>query len=439
MALYDPTFLIRAFFDTPFFGDLWWLWSFVVLFFLARSLWLAYVQEYYIRRNPYVLLEIRIPRELRKSPKAMEQVFSSIHALRNSASNLKETWWEGEVTLWFSCEVVSFGGEIHFYMQVPAKHRNIIESALYAQYADLDVSEAEGDYIHRLPVTEGQLEQEGYKLFGNELKLQEHDAYPIRTYVDFEAIEEERQLDPISALLEVLTKVKPQEHLWIQILIRPAGDVWRKAGEELVKELKEKGKTEIVGATGRITWVERSPGETDIMKAVERNIAKPGFETLIRYLYMSPAEMYNANFGQRGVYSAFNQYASEALNRFRHNTKVWTRVGFWYWPHLFPRLRGRARKERIYTNYRERRMYPEKSGPLATRFLDMRFFHWGIRGQEEGRMTLNTEELATIFHPPTAIILTGPLIKQVPSRKIGPPAGLPIYGEEGDELPGFKK
>lgn len=417
--------------------DYWPLWSFVVFFFLAKSVWLAYIQEHFKKKIPWTMFELKVPRELRKSPRAMEQIFMTMHGVRNTPSNVKEKWWDGEVPMWFSCEIVSFGGEIHLYMRVPEKHRNIIEAGLYAQYPDLEVTEVKEDYINRLPSTIQELFAKGYDFFGNELRLAKEDAYPIRTYVDFEEVVEERQLDPVGVILETVSKIKPQEHMWIQILVQPADDSWKKAGDLVIKELKEAvGRRQITTSLGEFVIIDRSPGELEVMKAIGRNLTKPGFNTLIRYLYIGPKDGLDEGFGRRGVFSAFNQYASLSLNKFAHNVKAWTRISFWYPPHLFPKIRKRARKERIYGYYRARRIQDETFiGKLAK----FKLFDWGFAAQRLGKMVLTAEELATIFHPPTFIVLTGPLIKRVEARKVGPPAGLPIYGEEGEELPGVKK
>lgn len=431
---FSPTFLIRTIMDFQPVRELWWFWLFIVLFFVARGSWRNYIQTHYKRSIKWVFFELRIPRELRKSPRAMEQIFMSIHGVRNSASNIKEEWWDGEVTMWFSCEIVSFGGELHFYMLIPEKHRNIIEAAIYAQYPDVEVAEVKEDYVNRFPSTFPELRKRGYELFGNELILAKPDAYPIRTHIDFETIEEERQLDPVATILETISRLKSTANVWIQILIRPKDDSWRKGGEKFVKELKEKvGRRQMTTALGEIIMVDRSPGELEMMKAVERNIAKPGFDTLIRYIYIAPKDKdFDEGFARRGVFSSFNQYASEATNKFKHNTKVWTRTNFWFWPHIFPKSRKLARQTRIYDFYRRRKIYDEA---FTGRILDIKLFHWGLKAKKIGMVTLNVEELATIFHPPTAVVLTGPLIKRVEARKVGPPAGLPIYGEKGEGLP----
>lgn len=417
----------------------WWFWLFLILFFLARALWLAYVQEFFKKTaiKP-LLLELKIPREVRRSPRAMEQIFMSIHSVRNAPTTPQDKWWDGEVTMWFSFEVTSHGGEPHFYVRIPSRHRNMIEAAFYAQYPDIELVEVKEDYINSLPFDYIKLKKQGYELFGNELILKKPDAYPIRTYLDFEEKVEEQQLDPISALLETMVKAKPQEHIWLQIITRPTiDDSWKKEGEKVVRELKEKsGRRQIQTPLGEFVMIDRSPGEIEVMKAVDKNLEKSGFYTVIRYLYIAPKEIYDTNFGQRSIISVLNQYASEALNQFGHNIGAWTRTNPWFWPFIFPKRRQQARRERIYANYRVRKMYDET---FMGAVLNMKFFHWGIKGQKAVKnaglftlreFVLNTEELATIFHLPTYAVLTGPLIKRSEARKAGPPAGLPIYGEE---------
>lgn len=440
---FDPTFLIRFVFSVPVIGDLWWFWLFLVLFFVTRGVWLSYIQEHYIRTTPYVLLEMQIPREGKRPPRAMEQVFMSLHAIRNSASDFKEQWWDGEVPYTFSCEAISLGGEVHFYIRVPAIRRNHVEAAIYASYPDVEIRESE-DYVTRLPHTIDELEAKSYKLFGNELILANNDVYPIMTYVDFEVNVEEKELDPVAALLETLSRIRPTEHLWMQILVRPLVDdwahdhisAWHKKGEDEIKQIQERtGKRKMFSPQfGEFVMIDRAPGDVEMMKQVDRTIAKPGFDTVIRYLYISPKETFSATFGRRSILLAMNQYANETYNKFKHNTAAWTLAKFWYFPHIFPKRRAYARRRRIYKNYQERMAYPYR---FMSVLLKMRFFDWGWKAWRKGARSviLNAEELATIFHLPTMPVLTGPLIKRVESRKVGPPAGLPIYGEGEDDLP----
>lgn len=438
----------------PFFSGvlrLWPVWLLLILIPISAQVWLAYRQLLFKRAIGWVLLEIRIPRELKRNPQAMEQVFLSLHAIRNSPSNAKEKWWDGEVTLWFSFEIASLGGELHIYMRIPPKHRNMVEAAFYAQYPDAEIVEMKEDYMNRFPAKSiSELLDKGYEFFGNELILAQDDGYPIRTYREMEAIEEESKVDPIAALLETMSKIKPPEFLIVQLLVRPLiDDRWLKAGRKMVDVLREKfGRRQMFSpAFGEFVMIDRTPGEIELMKAIGHNLSKPAFDSTLRYVYMSPRELYSDGFARRGTLSAFNQYAVEDRNRFRHNIKVWTRTQIYFYPYIFPKRRGYARKVTMYRNLRQARL--EEETFMGTLF-DVNLFNWGLAlkdlkkffmwfgSRKRPEMVLNVEALATIFHLPTMVVLTGPLIKRVEARKIGPPAGLPIYGEEGDELPGIK-
>ncbi|KKW18163.1 MAG: hypothetical protein UY60_C0019G0005 [Parcubacteria group bacterium GW2011_GWB1_50_9] len=432
-------------FIVPWLISLWWLYIFVGLVLLLPNMWLTYVQECFKRSVKWTLLEIRIPREHIKPPRAMEQVFMTMHAIRNSASDLRENWWDGEVPLWFSCEAVSFGGEVHLYIRTPEVRKNHIEASFYASYPDIEIIEVK-DYIDRLPPTFDELTRADYRMFGNELILKNKDVYPIMTYEDFEVAVKEKEVDPVAALLETLRRIKPQEHLWMQILVRPKveqdigfrsedqiGD-WHKEGEKEIEHIKEiTGKRKIMSPTlGEFIMMDRSPGDVEMMKAIDRNISKPGFNVIIRYLYISPKEMFVSSFGRRSILMAMNQYASETFNKFGHNTAAWTLAKFWYWPHLFPKRRARAKSIRIYENYRKRAMYAET---FVGDFMNMKFFNFGFKQKRKTKVSLNTEELATIFHLPTGQVVTGHLLKRSEAKKAGPPAELPIFGEGGSDLP----
>ncbi|MDP3784798.1 MAG: hypothetical protein Q8R12_01845, partial [bacterium] len=52
---------------------------------------------------------------------------------------------------------------------------------------------------------------------------------------------------------------------------------------------------------------------------------------------------------------------------------------------------------------------------------------------------LNTEELATLWHLPTAAVITQPILQRIEAKKMGPPPGLPIFKEGNQELPGIMK
>lgn len=441
-------FSLDFIFNDKYFGLELAILAFLIFWPLFLSTWVYWRNEVFKEDLKWVLLEIKVPREIDKSPRAMEQVLAALHALRNEPVDLQEKYWDGEVTRWISLEIASFGGEIHFYVRIYYKQRDILEAAFFAFYKDVELVEVD-DYMDKLPATMPEVYQQGYDIWGTELILARESAYPIKSYIDFEAIEEEQQVDPISSFLEVLAQVKPEQTIVLQFLISGARAEWNTKWKGLVEKLNQMKKegspasaastTDFPGGPLPAFGVKpqkqdelrtftrsffRTPGETDILKAVERNLAKPAFNTLIRYIYFSPKSIYYDSFPRRGILSAFNQYGTLDLNRFMRNEKVSTRVKIWNSPYIFPKTRREIRKQRLLYNYRKRELPPET---IMGKILTSSIFMWNIHNKMP---ELNIESLATLFHPPAAYVLTAPHMMRVESRKTGPPAGLAIFGEE---------
>ena len=436
-----------------------------LVYFLFKAFeesWLFHRRSIFKNNISWILLEMRIPREVGKSPKAMEQFFVGLHGLRNSAGNFLEKYIDGEVTLWWSLEVASFGGEVHFYIRTPKNRRKMMEALLYAQYPNVELVEIE-DYMDKFPQTTREIYKKDFNIFGGEFILRKEDAYPIRTYVDFglDKMRSSRDdgeiksgIDPISALLEALGGIQREEMVLVQILIRPASNDWRDEAKKVVckllgiedkKAIKKQsvggGFTEfarnfIIAPIEYPNWSESKkevkeekkkeimPGDKKVADAIIESMSKPGFESLIRYLYYAPKAVFSTNFARRGLLGAINQYASPDLNSFRGNPKVETRTRWIYFPHLFVKQRVEARKQRILHNYRNRKL-PEES--TWAKVSTSHPFYVTLYSKT---YILNTTELATLFHVPTENVLTSPHIKRIGSKRMGPPSGLPIYEEE---------
>lgn len=405
-------------------AEFWPLIGFIILFPLATSVYLWWKQILFKSNIVWVTLEIVPPRETRKSPKAMEQILTSLYSLRNAPGDFFEKWIDGEVTRWFSLETASFEGEVHFFVRTPIKFKNVIEASFYAHYPDCEIM-LTNDYTERFPQKTKEFYERDLDIYGSELLLDKNDAYPIRTYTQFEAIEEEQKIDPISGLLENLGKLKKGENIWIQMLIRPADPAWREKGVKLVKELKDKSIIEIEGAeTGKKIKapIGLTPGETDVIKAIENSITKPGFDTVIRLIYIAPKTIFDNTFINKGIAGIFNQYSSMSLNSFKHNGDV--RTGELKW-HKYPffkldeRLEGR--KQRVLKDYIGR-IFPEEL--TIGKFLNLNLSNFNFFSKS---FVLNSEELATIYHLPYYFVLTAPFIQRIESKKTGPPVGLPIF------------
>ena len=204
-------------------------WGPILSIWLAQKLWLAYVRADYVRKNfDFILLEIKLPRVIGKTPVAMELVLQALY--QPDKTNWHERWWKGEVVPWFSLELVSIEGAVKFLIRTPAKYKKIIESTIYAQYPDVEVHEVK-DYVSLAPYI-GQ--EEEWTLWGCHFKLSKPDPYPIKTYVDYgldsTMVDEENKSDPITSLIEFLGTVGRGQQVWIQIIVEVTGKRFKTPG-----------------------------------------------------------------------------------------------------------------------------------------------------------------------------------------------------------------
>jgi hypothetical protein len=404
----------------------WWLWLPLVIFFLALEFWLWYKEEKYFLSWSWVHLEIKLPRAAERPFKAMEQIFAGFHGLRYSEVKFKDKLFKDRaIQEWLSCEIVSSGGNIHFFISVPDQFRNLVEAQIYGQFTDAEIREVQ-DYLELMPLN---IINSNYDLFGAEIKLAEADPIPIRTYPYFEDLKVERTVDPLSGVLETFGQLKDGEQAWLQILTRPASSDWQKEGQGLVAKImgeEDKGKPlfiesivenffwgmhdvleEIFGSGAAESKSETktekskerkrlSPGEKERAEAIERNMGKFGFEVAIRLVYLAQKDKFNKN-AFNALAAPFRQFSTQDLNRFTAEKKSITSGKF-----PFKEARTENRKRKLYFYYRMRN-FRRKFKPFI----------------------LTTEELATIYHFPT-ITIEAPLVSRLEAKRGEPPGTLPV-------------
>lgn len=427
MDFFDFQLLFQAFEDFKFIVSFLAPYKWVVfpvlvylVFLIVRDALLFYSQSKFKSELEWSIFEIKVPREIEKGPKAMEQFFASLWTLFNTPTGWKEKYIDGEVTRWHSFEIVGLGGRVHFYVRTPKKFRHLVESMLYAQYPDIEVMDSD-DYTSRVPGSFDALERSGYDLFGVELNLKNPAPNPINTYMAFEEKGgEERIIDPISVILETLGRLRPEEQAWIQLVVRPILPDWQKEGDKVIKEIKDKINPETkVGPSGTpvFRFGMMTPGEEAKLKSISIKISKQGFETIVRTLYIAPKDIFNGDL-LKNLTGYFNQYSSN-LNYFAFNMDTFTKSKWWTWPFFLPGKRTRGKKERLLQRYRQRYI-PEET--LSGRLSDPDRVNFKRRPSIS---ILNTEELATLFHPPTNVVLTAPSMERAESKKVSPPGYVP--------------
>jgi len=381
--------------------------------FFIRARWDSKVEK--------IVMEIKLPKEVAKPIKAMEYVFAGLHGIHD-VPNFRERWLEGQFQLAISFEIAGIDGEPHFYIRIPAVLKNHITSTIYAQYPEAELSQVE-DYTLNVPQD---IPKRGWDLWGCDFNLVKKSAYPINTYPRFEVeteSKEERKVDPLSNLLEGMTTLRPGEQLWVQIVARPVIDEipWVKEGRAVADKIArrpEKPKTRpIIQEAAEIVLfgptpsapVEKeiippemklTPGERDVIKAVEEKIGKWGFLTNIRFVYLAKDEVFfKPNI--RIPMGFFKAVSTQNLNGLRPIKETITKIQ-WI-----------MRKRRLYLRQRKLfRAYKKRWPPFFPR--------------AGGTFILNTEELATLFHFPGRMVAPAPAISRVEAKKGGPPSGLPV-------------
>lgn len=408
----------------------WWLWLPISLFLVFWESLISYTREKYISEMKWMLLEIQIPRDAHRSLKAMEQTFAGLHVIGavwkpKPALDRFKIWREkvfkGKVADWFSMEIVSIDGQIHFYIRCLATHRQVIQAQIYAHYPEAEITEV-SDYVMQLPVI---APNDDYELSGQELGLTKEDAYPIRTYVEFEeehpGKDDAKRVDPLGPVAEAMAALSLGEHLGIQIMIRSADDGWVKKAQEVFDKIFEKPakpstdgldrlmtgiEGAIQGVIGNVpapadkkdekkakSFFEISVGMQDVVKAIERSLAKFGFQTGIRVVYLARKDRFiKERLGS--VIAAFKLFSSPSLNGFKPA----------FAPEVFKGYNKAGKtllnKKYLYQRYRYR-AFPEKP------------------------FILTTEELATVFHFPDVSVHT-PTLPRIEAKKGEPPTNLPI-------------
>ena len=416
----------------------------VVIFlgYIAFKLWLHYVQQDFISGIEWVLLEIIPPRDVLRSPKAME-LFITNALYHWSMKGGKEEYWQGAIWFWFSLEIVSIEGQVHFYIRTPSRIKELIETQMYAQYPQSQVKVVE-DYT--LAVDEIS-ERSDWRGWGCEFGLAKPEAFPVKTYIDFgldDDPKEEFKVDPISPVIELFGSLQKGEQAWVQIVVTPSKKTYKTSGTFFGKhDWIEESKISIrrllfpyarqnkrLDEEGKYTIEYRTPDFLkNAIEGVSAKTSKLGFETGIRLMYIAKKEAFNMS-NRRNVRLIFRQYAKPDCNQFeRINSAQADRYSgiFSASQKTIMRLANRMLNE-----YRERSFFHEK---LRYKIFSQHYWNWPFPGVmaldgvikayvHSQTYILNTEELATLWHFPGQILKV-PTLERIESKEASPPTNLP--------------
>jgi hypothetical protein len=381
--------------------------------------WVWYVQSLFVyKRTDPILLEVKMPAEVSKSPRAMEQVFSNMWIRMHTTTFVDRNWYGG-VLPYHSFEMASFGGEVHFFIWTKRMFKNTVELNMYAQYPGVEIVEAE-DYATKFVyddsvecfVTEHALSSnlkgvaEVDPLAVDEAEI---NAYMPKSYVDFELDKDpkdEHKVDPFANVVEALSSIGKGEQVWVQMVIRPYfGKKWKDALEKVVQKIRiastmlEGVSKEDEDAAGfpRPTWK-----QNEQIRIIERHLSKLPFQVGFRAIYSAPAgKMRGPEYtAMRWIWRPFANYNWMSILRPRRGHNIfdyaWQDWNGVRW-RLFSRRFLDAYRRRCFFNY-----------PWMTQY-----------------QIFSTEMLATLWHPPSTVV-KAPGLARIAVSKGEAPSNLPI-------------
>ena len=273
-----------------------------------------------------------------------------------------------------------------------------VEQQIRANYHEAFIEEVE-DYNIFTPTGE---------IRGAYLTLKRPRYFPIKTYKKME-------IDPMSALTNVLSKLEKNEGAAIQFVMRSARKEWRRAGIKIAQEMQQGKKLgeavnsvsgnifmKILAEFGKMfaggqkkksedqmkpqpEVYRLSPMEEEMVKGLEEKANKAGVDVNVRIVSSSPNST-RAKMNLDNIYNAFSQY------------------NIYQYGNSFSRT---------------------APGGRQLRKIIKNFIHRGFH--EKRKVVLNSEEMASLYHFPPPWTET-PNIRWLMAKKAAPPVNMPTEG-----------
>ncbi|TSC52478.1 MAG: hypothetical protein LiPW41_248 [Parcubacteria group bacterium LiPW_41] len=345
----------------------------VGLFFL----WKNKIKKALVEQLSMKLFLIKLPRESKEGRELKKEISISEQLIAALASFKKP--------FAFEVAVPHVGEEIHFYISVPQVAGEAVARQIQALWKDADV----------IPVDDYNIFNPAGAVSAFSLSQRDYYVVPLRTYQEFES-------DTFLSVLGGLAQINEVgEGCAIQYIVRPADRSAKKNIQKAIEELrkgrkakdviytknngdlsfKEIGEIAVKGSEAIDKKDEKSVDEHAV-KMLEGKISKPLFLVNVRVVASAPSEP-QARAITDGVAAGFAQFTSPERN------EITVR-------------------------------YYKKPEALAHKFI------FREHSKDEA-MVMNSEELASIFHLPTAFTEVS-RVSYLKSREAPPPSETPREG-----------
>ncbi len=315
-----------------------------------------------------------------------ETVFASIGGLKAQRGLM--AWLLGRNDH-FSFEIVASQGRIAFFVACPKEMSRYLEQQIHAHYPEASIEEVE-DY--NVFTAQGEIAAAN-------LKTKKSFVLPIKTY-------QKMEVDPLNSLINVISKLKVDESLAIQYIVRSAYYPWHGKIKKVVAKIQETNSikkglakanifSEIFSTLGSAFSSSKkdedkpmptkrlTATEEEIVKSIEEKNMKAGLDVNIR-LIASAATKIQAKSYINNVANAFTEYNNYT-----------------------------------YGNNFSRAIFKDQKN-IIRNFIYRRF-------NEKYSFLLNTEELASVFHLPLKYTET-PNILWLRAKSASAPSDVPAEG-----------
>lgn len=385
------------------FFNLYPIWLPLMLGPIFWVVWMRYIRTAFFAGQQNTLLEIMLPADITRSPLSMELFLNTLHSSGGEATFF-DVYWLGKTRAWFSLEIVSLGGQLHFYVWTRSFLRNLVESQIYAQFPDVEIKEVE-DYTKAVNFVPGE-----NNLWASNYIL-EKETLPIKTYIDYgldKIPDAENTSDPLSGIIELLGSIKPNEQVWLQFVVRAHKKEKRngffsqkKSWATDIDDLRKKFLERVKAEGGRVYGQE----DAKIMDALHRANQKFALDVGIRIIYFGVKDVNGAyTIGLRSLFRPFSANNVKDDTGF-NNIKTKETTDFDYpWQDYMTVFLNRKRRHKM--DAYKRRM----------------FFYAPDKDQYS---TMTTEALATMYHFPNASV-AAPGLKRIQSKRAQAPTNLPV-------------
>lgn len=439
------------------------VWIPVVCFLLFRSWWKHTQRLEYLANLKWAILEIKVPKDVFKTPEAMELILANAFWQSGGVGTWFDRNWKGKLMAYSTLEIVSIEGNIYFFIRTEERFKNLVQTQIYSQYPTAEITEVE-DYTKYVPKFEpgGPWECRGFEM---KLEKDKEDYLPIKTYIDFGmdskslSLDEEQKIDPLTPFIEMLSSIKAGEQIWMQIFVRAAGknlklnetegeqtiakhlfgetenylhlrnkkdepEDWQAQGRRVINEILDEHTSTVIGEGDKAKKVggyrNLSPEKKELVDRIERSISKHGFDVGIRVIYYAKKDAFSGSRCPTEITSSLRQFTAPKTSPFNGLAMTKFTNAFDFPWQDWNNMRAYKNQKKMFELYVKRAYYYAP----ATDSEDFLYFFKIIKDGKTP-FTLNTEELATIFHFPGQVSATGSF-ERIAAQKAEPPANLPF-------------